>query len=1061
MTLSLQDVILELMINTDHNSIECDIPLTYLFLKGAEEMNRLEQKLGLIETSVVDIVYQEPTAAKLEKVPKTAQTYDMLKHVCHHDGLALKYASKKLITQDLCEIAVKENGLAFEFIPERILKTADKHWISTLCEIAVSRNGKVLQYIPNELKNPSIIKAAVSNNGRAIKYAPISLVSKEIAELAVSQCGHALQYVPDSLKTPDIILKAISSETEIIKSRTHPVAFIPPNLLTREVLYKAVETHPFCIRDLPPNRLSKKLAEFAVEHDGLALGFIPSKHRDANMVKLAISQNALAIRYVPKEYITEELCKECFDRECAVLHYLPTQFITKEMCLKVIEKRRFLVSDVSDSTKEMLFGTTDVKVVLFDDIPEKLRNDIDILNAIIPLYKYGSTEILRWNERISGLYDTLQSYEKNKRNEDIKPLQKKTIAYLKKKAIPTKKEKEENCKKEIVASIMKSNIIEYAKSTEIALQTDIPQTYSLVPVSNDRMIHHDLSQSEWTSSKIYYISDIHIEHQLPEELERIPMSDRMDYTINFITQKIREMVSEIPENRDDILLIGGDVADNIYLSEIFYRILKEHWKGGTVIAVLGNHELWERTSVFDTLARMADRYYQPRPVEEIVDDYKKMIHSGWWLNRQHLEAGYDRPTSWNLSNQLYVNSVLLENELYIRYQGRLSRVIHEDEILEASVEELTDILAKCTFILLGGIGFSGLNPAWNATAGLYSKTIESLEEDKRLTEKFRLVYEKVERCAADRKVIVLTHTPVYDWTNAPCNKNWIYVNGHTHQNILSLDENTTVFADNQIGYKPQKWKLNALTVDNCWYDPFANYENGIYKITSDQYKDFNRGRGILCNGCNYEGTLYMLKRKEMYMFLLQSSKSLCLMAGGQRKKLDRKDVQYYYDNMVLYADMVRKKTEPYQKVMKSLSKEIKQIGGNGTIHGCIVDVSFFSHLYVNPFDGTITPYWALDIMSRLYYKNFQALLEKHEPELLRNYFIENKAHSLPLIGNLVENESNIPETDVVPQWMSGTEIYQSSKILKAFQYVWGQNVIRIWNDNLLQDNSVETKKLLE
>lgn len=972
-------------------------------------MNSLEYKLGLVETSAADLLYQEPTASRLEKVPKSSQTYDMLLHVCKHDGNALKYASKKLITPELCEVAVKENGLALQFIPDRIMRSASRNWITEICKAAVSSNGQSLKYVPTEFMDSSIIELALLGNCKK------------------SRDDYAIKYVPD-------------------------------NLLTKELVYSAVEHFPEYLRDIPDKRITKKLSEVAVEHDGLAIRLIPHRLVSESLALAAIAQNAMAIRYIPQEYITPELCRECFERECAVLRYLPLQYITKEMCLTVIEKRRFLVSDIPDSMKKDLFGTTNVRLVFFDDIPEKLRNDRDILDAIIPLYKFGSTEVLKWNAKVTEEFEKYQYNRKNKRDEDVKPLQKKTIAYLKTKTIQQEEDKEKSNKKEVVASIMKSNLIQYAANSQLSLPKTFPRLYSLAPTSNDEPINHDLSQSDYTSPKIFYVSDIHLEHQLPEELESIPMDDRMSFTIDFITQKVCEMVSGIPENRDNILLIGGDVADNIYLSEIFYDILREHWTGGTIIAILGNHELWERTSAIDTLVRIFDHEYKPRPAEDIVADYRKMIHSGWWLNRQYQVAGYDRPTSWNLPNHLYVNSVLLENELYIRYQGRLSRVIHEDEILEASVEELTEVLAKCTLILLGGIGFSGLNPEWNATAGLYSKTVESLDEDNRLTEKFRRVYEKVELCASDRKVIVLTHTPVYDWTFAPCNKNWIYVNGHTHQNILCLDETSTVFSDNQIGYKQQKWKLNSFTVDNCWYDPFAKYEDGIYKITSDQYRDFNRGRGILSNGCNYEGTLFMLKRGELYMFLLQSTKSLCLMAGGKRNRLANGNIQYYFDNMVLYREKVNEKTEPYRNVLRSLSKEIKKIGGIGTIHGCIVDVSFFSHLYVNPYDGKITPYWALDIMSRLYYNDFQTLLESHEPELLQKFLIEKETHSLPLISAYVGEESNIPQADVVPQWMSGTEIYQSSRILKAFQYVWEQNVIRIWNDDLLHENKIDTKQ---
>ena len=74
--------------------------------------------------------------------------------------------------------------------------------------------------------------------------------------------------------------------------------------------------------------------------------------------------------------------------------------------------------------------------------------------------------------------------------------------------------------------------------------------------------------------------------------------------------------------------------------------------------------------------------YISRPLEEIVDDYRNRInHSGW-------------------------NGLLLQNEVFINYKNRHSRVISEEQILNAADEDLRGLLSKSTFILLGGIGFS-------------------------------------------------------------------------------------------------------------------------------------------------------------------------------------------------------------------------------------------------------------------------------------------------------------------------------------------------------------------
>ena len=358
--------------------------------------------------------------------------------------------------------------------------------------------------------------------------------------------------------------------------------------------------------------------------------------------------------------------------------------------------------------------------------------------------------------------------------------------------------------------------------------------------------------------------------------------------------------------------------------------------------------------------------------------------------------------------------------------------------------------------------------------GLYRKAITSIEEDRRRSDLFKRIYDKVWKSAADKKVIVLTHTPVSDWMSEKLHKNWIYVNGHTHNNSAMITKDGIVnLYDNQIGYglrkkrnsnppkyiyhKP-KWRLKSFKIDRCWFDPFEKYNNGVYIITREEYQEFNEGRGILCMGCNYEGTIYMIKQGDIYMFLLKSAKSLCLLSGGKRKKLDYIDVDYYYNNLEVYAEYVKNLVEPYKRFIQRISNEVKRIGGDGTIHGCIVDIGFFSHIYVNPFDGKITPYWALNVSSRKPYNSIRELIEKDEPQLLSRFDFEYKEKNIPIICECAKGKESKNELAVIPEWVFGTEMYEPSRIMNAVQYVWEKNVIRIWNDEILIKANSEGKK---
>lgn len=478
----------------------------------------------------------------------------------------------------------------------------------------------------------------------------------------------------------------------------------------------------------------------------------------------------------------------------------------------------------------------------------------------------------------------------------------------------------------------------------------------------------------------------------------------------------------MPDTRST-LLIGGDVADSVELEALFYERLtsfssRHDWWQGDIFAVLGNHELWDGDPTGLEPAR---------PIDEIITDYRQAMPRG---------------------------VTLLENELFIVYKGLRSTVLGEDAILNASVEELAEACVNSTFLLLGGIGFSGLNPVYNAEMGLYRAAV-STEEDIARSRRFRAIYEKVLASAENIPVIVLTHTQMADWSDARYNPKWIYVSGHTHQNMFLLqDDGTSVFSDNQVGYKPKPWHLNGFTVDVHRYDPFKDYPDGIHQITREQYVEFNRCQGIMMQSMKHPGDLYALKYGGVYMFVLESASSLCLLEGGRRHKLDY-DISYYYENLPEYVRKVRSAFMPYQKALSMVSDEVMAIGGSGSIHGCIVDIDWFNHIYLNPFDGKVTPYFALNTTDKLVFKNVESLLSSSpfppqlsngESMLARYLSTPSREKKLPILSRASSKEW---ELAVVPQVVLDRSMYEPSRIMRSIQYIFDQNVLRIWNDAVL------------
>lgn len=859
----------------------------------------------------------------LKSLGKRAQTKEMVEeavngfNVDNHAYTILKVIAKKYLTRDVCEIAVRKNGLNLKYVPEQYRDIS-------MCKSAVQSDGGALRDVPTQIllgdKGYEICRTAVCNDfeGQALSFVPDCYFrgkeGKALCEAAVRANGYALEYVPK-------------------------------RLITKELARAAIET-PFPVKEiLWPD--GSCLARSAYRSYRPALSLVPEKCMSEELVALSARLCPESLSYAPSEFVSRDLCLELVERDPMNLRYVPMP-----------DKK--LVDSALQANPRAILAVPESMLTL-KRCRDALRRD-----PTIPIEKLPESHHKKLEKEFRS--DAFIKY---------KPIALETPA------LPGEEEQAISC--------------------------------------SDESRAYDLSVTDSPGETIYYISDIHLEHQLvkkPGDIAKLSLLEIRER----IDNKIAELLASVPDTRST-LLIGGDVADSVELEALFYERLtsfssRHDWWQGDIFAVLGNHELWDGDPTGLEPAR---------PIDEIITDYRQAMPRG---------------------------VTLLENELFIVYKGLRSTVLGEDAILNASVEELAEACVNSTFLLLGGIGFSGLNPVYNAEMGLYRAAV-STEEDIARSRRFRAIYEKVLASAENIPVIVLTHTQMADWSDARYNPKWIYVSGHTHQNMFLLqDDGTSVFSDNQVGYKPKPWHLNGFTVDVHRYDPFKDYPDGIHQITREQYVEFNRCQGIMMQSMKHPGDLYALKYGGVYMFVLESASSLCLLEGGRRHKLDY-DISYYYENLPEYVRKVRSAFMPYQKALSMVSDEVMAIGGSGSIHGCIVDIDWFNHIYLNPFDGKVTPYFALNTTDKLVFKNVESLLSSSpfppqlsngESMLARYLSTPSREKKFPILSR---TSSKKWELAVVPQVVLDRSMYEPSRIMRSIQYIFDQNVLRIWNDAVL------------
>lgn len=490
---------------------------------------------------------------------------------------------------------------------------------------------------------------------------------------------------------------------------------------------------------------------------------------------------------------------------------------------------------------------------------------------------------------------------------------------------------------------------------------------------------------------INYISDIHLMHKFIEN--GCQTDNDVD---NVIVNIINDMLKTIKWNsvnflENPVIVINGDTSSKFEYFERFVSTLRKKLNQGyrniDVIFTLGNHELWDFSNC---------------SLNEITKEYREVIE----LNGMYL----------------------LQNEILYR-KGDLNSLdkITESELETLSSSELRQIVDGCSVVFFGGIGFSGLNEEFNANSGIYRKTINREVEIKQ-SKNFEELYTRVSTSLIDKNLLIITHMPISSWTEKPIySENYVYITGHSHRKEFIDDGIHRVYADNQAGYKAKKVKLRHLLM-NGNYELFTDLDDGVHCITIEQYNEYLRSKSIRGKVGETIYRLYMIKREKYFCFISESkSKSLCILNGGSKKRLEVNDINYVYNNMMRVIQTIEKPLFQYKNYQTQISNAVKQFGGDGRIHGSIIDIDYYSHIHVDPLSGLITPYFASNIKNKLVYPSIELLLKDNNKAIYNKYKKLLSDNRLPVMINELETTVNEIEFN------SDTSMYKASNEIMKMQ----------------------------
>lgn len=489
-----------------------------------------------------------------------------------------------------------------------------------------------------------------------------------------------------------------------------------------------------------------------------------------------------------------------------------------------------------------------------------------------------------------------------------------------------------------------------------------------------------------------------------------PISDYSDKKVPAKLKKLLEIKEELKERRREKIKELG--CSTLWKRDYEYLLTHRF-----IYAILGNHELWD----FNNYSKCVKAYkalFDGLGINFLCDDYG-------WLGVRNFRYR-------------------LEDDLDPRNKKKV-RKIQEREFNENDKEFF------CSNILIvGGMGFSGLNNSFNANKGIYRNAVNREEEVKRskawsnLFQKAYAVAQITHSC-----LLVFTHMPVSDWGGNLNNiGNCIFINGHTHRNIAFGDENRNfVYSDNQVRYDKEIYHFKKALL-YAPRNPFAADPDGYREINIDEFVEYYRyvheqipGTGIIKNQINNsDAKLYVMKQDGYVAFFLVSYKGVYICNGGAIKKIGPyESLSRYFMNFKMMIDKYITGLTPLRRAQEEMSAYIKSFGGWGRIHGTIVDIDFTNHVMFNTADGSVRLYYSPVFGLLKTYPDIGSLIHDHCPELEDNFKRIGKSQ-MPLV--LTKSQGGTKELEWVDIKNSP---YAISRRVNALQKLLDKRILRDWN----------------
>lgn len=280
---------------------------------------------GSIRPDVFPLSYQTPddinvvalkNKSYIEAFPNVI-THETALALCARDGSLLRQLDERLRTEDVVDAAISSCSFAFDVVPSR-LKTPDR------C-LSQVRLHKSLSYIPGRLITQEMCDIAISSHLREIEYAPKEMVNREnVMNGAISDPGNVAKYAPEEMIDATFI-------NDVIRANHRGINSLSDRAVTDEMILEAIKRNVLSYQQIRSHRITDEMSDLLIELRADTFPLLAEKHRTLDRVIKVIDTFPYAIGFVKMESVSDEDLLKAVRSDYKIMALLPKDRVSLEM----------------------------------------------------------------------------------------------------------------------------------------------------------------------------------------------------------------------------------------------------------------------------------------------------------------------------------------------------------------------------------------------------------------------------------------------------------------------------------------------------------------------------------------------------------------------------------------------------------------------------------------------------------------------------------------------------------------------------------------------------------